>query len=1135
MIDPVDATARRDAVDPARSVIVQAPAGSGKTTLLVERYLALLARAEVPEEILAITFTRKAAAEMRERILKYLDPDYSSEAAHEQAVLSSARRARVRAEQWRLTANPHRLLIRTIDSFNHYLTRTMPVASQLGPVPLPADDPQALYRHAARRVLLLADQDHELAPAISLLLDWNDYRVRNVEDLLVAMLSKREQWRQAFDVAGRPDRQRQESLLRAYVEQRLATVDATVRAALARHSIAIEDLGALAAHAAANCLADGRDHKVIRLAHPARFPDHDPATLPKWQGLADLLLTKDKAQFRTPKGYTVSTGFLKQTAEKAAIGEIAETIANDGALAEALHQARQLPDPMYSDAEWDVLDALIRVLIRSALELELAAAEAGETDYAGLADAALRGLGDEDSGFTDLGLYLDSRIRHLLIDEFQDTNQTQQRLLEKLTAGWTGWDGRTLFLVGDPMQSIYRFREAEVGLFLRNRDQGVGDLPLESLKLRANFRSRDEIVHWLNDKLRPIFPEREDATAGAVQYTEAIPSRGTGGQVQLMASATPEAEAATLVGELQATLARHEADPDFRAAIIVRARSHLKLLIPALDAAGIRYRAVKLEQLLERPVVQDLLCLTRAIVMPADRTAWLAILRSPLCGLELDDLLIASEQDTLLTTTAFGNLSHDGQQRAARVQRALADAWARRSTRPLRELVEGVWLRLGGPLTYHRAATDERDVDRYLETLAGAEAQGVLDDWHDFMTRLAEARTEGDPPDPEVRLDLLTMHGAKGLEWDWVALPALERQPSTSQRTLLHWLPYLTARAEQEVLLAPLKRADEPSRGPLAQLIEGAQRNQDRFERQRLLYVAATRARETLLLSAVLEPAADAQAQPKAPPATSLLGELWRTLAEEFATTFANRPDRDTGPAPAPAAPGDAQPGDTAPLAAPPAQPQRLPAAWSHATPPDFQQQIRTTPAELGDDIDFNWAGTQARRIGTVLHRLLERLGRLGIEACDAGERQRLLARIGPLLTQQGERREQLAHSAALVGAALDQVFESETARWLLSGQHADPACELALTGLVDGEVVNAVIDRTFVDENGTRWIIDYKSGYHDGGDLPGFLAQEGARYRDQLRRYRELFRALEDRPVQTALYLPRHDALVPVDVDAER
>src|SRR5439155_5619839 len=129
-------------------------------------------------------------------------------------------------------------------------------------------------------------------------------------------------------------------------------------------------------------------------------------------------------------------------------------------------------------------------------------AERAEADFTEFAQGAVRALGTPEAP-SDLLLALDYRIRHVLVDEFQDTSISQWELLERLTAGWQQGDGRTLFVVGDPMQSIYRFREAEVGLFLRARREGLGtaglpNVALEPLTLETNFRSQAGIVDWVN-------------------------------------------------------------------------------------------------------------------------------------------------------------------------------------------------------------------------------------------------------------------------------------------------------------------------------------------------------------------------------------------------------------------------------------------------------------------------------------------------------------------------------------------------------------------------------------------------------------------------------------------------------------
>src|SRR5690606_35422690 len=147
-----------------------------------------------------------------------------------------------------------------------------------------------------------------------------------------------------------------------------------------------------------------------------------------------------------------------------------------------------------------------------------------EADYVEVALRALQALGSADEP-TDLALAFDHRIRHILIDEFQDTSFTQLDLLERLTAGWTPGDGRTLFCVGDPMQSIYRFRQAEVGLFLELQRRGLKHLPLEPLTLTANFRSTQPVVRWVNDVFRTVIPPHDGIEQGAVRYSASVAAR----------------------------------------------------------------------------------------------------------------------------------------------------------------------------------------------------------------------------------------------------------------------------------------------------------------------------------------------------------------------------------------------------------------------------------------------------------------------------------------------------------------------------------------------------------------------------------------------------------------------------------
>ena len=194
-----DFEARKEALDPERSFIVQAPAGSGKTELLIQRYLVLLSRVAQPEEIAAITFTIKAAAEMRARVLEALAAARSEERPpepHRALTWEHARAAleRDRARGWRIEENAARLRIQTFDALCVSLTRQMPVLAAFGAQPEPLEDASALYRQAARATLALLEENDRRADRVAKLLAHLDNNVETVEGLLADMLARRDHW-----------------------------------------------------------------------------------------------------------------------------------------------------------------------------------------------------------------------------------------------------------------------------------------------------------------------------------------------------------------------------------------------------------------------------------------------------------------------------------------------------------------------------------------------------------------------------------------------------------------------------------------------------------------------------------------------------------------------------------------------------------------------------------------------------------------------------------------------------------------------------------------------------------------------------------------------------------------------------
>jgi len=1143
-----DAAVRGEALDAARSFIVQAPAGSGKTELLIQRLLVLLAAVEQPEQVLAITFTRKAAAEMRARLLETLAAAAEEQAPaphtpHEVAARERARAvvAQDRAQGWGLLETPARLRIQTIDSLCAALTRERPVLSGLGEAPAIAEEADALYQTAARATLAALEGDGPEAAAVErLLLHLEDDHAR-AEGLLASMLARRDQWLRHAQPWDDPAAVRGalETELRAAVDEALADLHDTLTAGATKAGLALEvELAALAPYAAQHLGAEKPDAPVARLGGLTGLPAPQADALPLWQGVAELLTTGTGAWRRTltkAQGFPIDKAAgdpatLKETKARA-LG-LLDALQARPELAGRLRGACALPPPVYADAQWEVLAALLELLPRAVERLRTVFAEAGEMDYAEVALGAIRALeggsGRGNGGGSDAAPLRDE-ARHILVDEFQDTSHGQFRLLERLTAHWKPDDGRTLFLVGDPMQSIYRFREAEVGLFLRARRTGIGALCLHPLRLEVNFRSTGALVGWVNDVFPGVLAPVEALATGAVPFAAATPHQlgddGPGVTVHAlpqpagMSRDAIEADEARQIAEVIAETRRER--PEETVSILVRTRGHLRAILPALQQAGLPFQAVEIEALAERPEVQDLLMLLRALTHLGDRVAWLAVLRAPWCGLLLADLLCLAEPapyatlwERLRDAEAVAGLSTDGQARVTRLVAALEPCLAARERRPLRRWLEGAWLALGGPACVPEVAWPNVEAClARLEALPAATPPGGPEQSETLLERLYAA------PDPQAdaRLQVMSIHKAKGLQFDTVILPGLGRAPRSDETPLLRWFERAQpAKGGAGLLLAPIHAAG-PERDPVFDYLAELEKEKAHHETGRLLYVAATRAKRALHLfgHALLD-----EDGPKEPDKRSLLARLWPAVRDTFEAAAA--PDDNPAAASARATP-TAQP---PPPGAPPGL-RRLAAGWQAppAPPPVAARQAAEAAADVGPgdayEIEFRWAGETARHVGTVVHRLLRLIARYGSERWQTGGGAFTARAIAAALGALGVPAAEHATATERVQDALRRTLADERGRWVLA-PHTEGHSEYALTGVVDGRPARFVIDRTFVDEAGVRWIVDFKTGTHEGGDLEAFLAREQERYRSQLEGYAALMNALEPgRTVRLALYFP--------------
>ncbi len=1109
MTDIADRAQRERALDPEASFIVQAPAGSGKTELLTQRVLALLAGVNEPEEVVAITFTRKAAAEMRHRVFAAVQQAQSGgepSDEHRRQTWRLARAALERSQErgWGLQDNPQRLRILTIDALCAQITQQAPLTAGFGGRVQVAEHPQLAYREAARATIDLIESTPALAAPVARVLKHFDNRTALLESQLVLLLGRRDQWISYTLADDRAERTREvlESALAEFVAGSLAEVEALLPRPL---RIAWLDS---AAYASSNLYAT-QPGLALHVLRDGEWPRCDAAGLVSWQVLADLVLKRD-GDWR--KVVNATNGFPagKSKAEKAerdpprqAHLELIAALTEISGLRERLGQLRMLPPPRYSDAQWEILQALLDTLRLAATQLRLVFMARGEVDFTEVASQAVTALGGAE-GPSDLALRMDYRIHHLLVDEFQDTSALQWQLLARLTAGWHSGDGRTLFVVGDPMQSIYRFRNADVGLFMDARNQGIGNLRLEALQLSCNFRSEAGVVDWVNQAFAKVLPAQEDRERGAARHALAVATRpaaaGPAVTVHALGDTQPEAEAQRVVELVREA---HASDPAARIAVLVRSRGHLEAIAPALREAGLAYRAVDIEGLATRPAIEDLRSLTRALLHPADRIAWLALLRSPGCGLTLADLLPLVEglhpEASLLAglrdPARLERLSPDGRERLARCMAVLEPALAQQGRKPLRRWVEGVWLALGGPACA-AAPRDLADAQVFFARLDDLARGPELPDLEALDLALAELKASADAEAGE-SLSLMTIHKSKGLEFDVVIVPGLGRGTRSDTRPLVAWATRRGRDGGGRLLLAPL-HASGDEEDPIFEFVLGLQAEKQLHEDARLVYVAATRARRSLHLVGALEPAAEDKAPQ--PPGRSLLARLWPAVSPDFAalaaTAVSPEPEASRRPPPI----------------------RRLPVAWSAPPLPPGPE----LPAGLAaaDPIPFDWAGEAARAIGVAYHRWMQQIAREGLEQWSPERVAALGAELDEMLSVEGVPAARCEAARQRVQQALAATLQDSRGRWLLQA-HAQARSEWELTTLVDGQPRRLKLDRSFIDETGQRWVVDFKTSVHEGGNVEAFLEAELERYSGQLEGYRSALRGLEGGGARLALYLP--------------
>lgn len=1093
----IDQDIRNQALDISKSFIVQAPAGSGKTALLTQRLLALLAKAQEPEECLAITFTRKAAAEMRERILLALqeaEQNIPVTKEHELITRKLAKQVLLRDKQscWNLLENPKRLKIQTIDSLNVSLTHRMPILSGFGAKPKITTNAEELYAIAVEAILNETIVAENYLPYLNIILKHLDNNRALCYKLFISLLPLREQWL-PYIVQTKYAKQAKEVLeygLRSIVLDALQQLVASIPKELAI-------LPGIAAQAASNVVLATKAAPIGNCLALTTWPGKTLSDLAPWLGIASLVFTKER-QLR--KTLTWAQGFPAPSTTKDKIQQeqlkthkqqmltCLDLLAKYPIFCDNLRVLTYLPTINYSPSQWQFIEALVHILPLLVAQLTVVFRNYGQIDLPEVAIAAQNALGCLEAP-SDLALALDYKLLHILVDEFQDTSIAQYRLLEQLTAGWTIGDGKTLFLVGDPMQSIYRFRQAEVGLFLNVQQFGLGAIKLESLYLTANFRAAPQLVTWINSIFTKVFPVNTNIFLGEVGYTKSSAvNTAFDGEVQFFCFAQEDLiEEANYISKI--IQERRAKAPQETIAILVRSRSHLLQIISKLQQDNIPYQGIEIEALATKPIIQDLLALTKALLYLGDRISWLAILRAPWCGLTLTDLLNLLgenftgcvweklqlfEQCKALTATVKARL----QCIVPILQWALVNV----ERQPLAEVVYITWRSLAG----HYCICEQQsldDVEVFFGLLRDNELQANLFAV-DFFTKQLNKLFSKPQALAENAVQIMTIHKAKGLEFDTVILPGLGRKPRGQEVKLFRWEERTSLSGEKQLVFAPIKAVGQLA-DPIYDFLQYSEGLRDHYELARLIYVATTRARKALFGFGNLFK--------EQPQSNSMLALLWRYLPANGVQNISGQITK---------APFNVQQAL-----------YKIPLAIVTAsTMPQVTQEIMGSYNKAEHSEFDDWL----RKVGIVVHKILWQITIYGIQRWQQLKQEHLEQQWSILLLQQGLAQAKLSESLALVRTAIANILTDETGKWILADTHSQGKAEWALTTILNGEVKQIIIDRTFVDSAGVRWLIDYKICHQTA------ITTIIPAYKQQLLLYRKvLMQCCHEKLIKIGLYFP--------------
>lgn len=867
----------RIACDPRRSIVVEACAGSGKTWLLVARMLRLLLAGAEPAELLAITFTRKAAQEMRERLVHLLRELALRSNAEVRMLLLERGVAEqdlpdllpvARGLYERVLASPNAL---SIDTFHSWFARLLQIAPLSSGVPHGYALTEAtgeLLMDAYSRFMQSLNEEGESEVREALLALYEMVGDWNANKLLNAFVSKRAEWWAAIhktpDAPGSVPLQWLYELCGEDIENDARLTVWEDEKLLAR----IQDIARL--------LGQGAKRNQER----AISIESAITAGPSLESFEQLLMQfcDEKGN---PRGNDHRRGKLLAAIEQRLGTDAADLFERE--FCAIAHALVELQRRSFEPLVLGLNSALFSVGAAYLERYQAVKAEQRVFDFGDLEWHAYRLLTNEEHA-AYLQSRLDARYKHILLDEFQDTNPLQWSIVRAwLNAYGDDVQKPSVFVVGDPKQSIYRFRRAEPRVFSAARDllaaQGA-----DILRTNQTRRNATAIIEALNNSFgaNPIYaPQTTLGSKGGAVWRLPLVSTG---QAEPAASSvfvlrdpltTPceEEEDARRLDEgrmvakaiMQAKreiALRHDRELRWSdIMLLVKKRSYLTAYESALREAGIPFVSDKRGGLLESLEVADLIALLTFLITPGDNRALAHVLKSPIAGASDDDLIELAQRGESAWWLRMQVAARDGASEAIRRAARLLEQWLEAAPRlPVHDLLDLI-LHQGQLIARYAQAVPPLmrsqvigNIEAFTELALNLDA-GRYPSLPKFIDalRVLKKGADTDAPD-EANIDaaadavrILTIHSAKGLEAPVVVmLDANHSEPARDDIGILCDWPQ---DADAPTHFSAFGRKHE--RGVARDALFAAEEEFKIQEDWNLLYVAATRAKELLIVSGV--------------------------------------------------------------------------------------------------------------------------------------------------------------------------------------------------------------------------------------------------------------------------------------------